>query len=526
MENILSNIKTEFAQELSRREYPWNGFAVERIIDKWYEQKKSLIDLLSRHPNWNPEKFMIQFDTDFSRKVDEDTAYLFINWLRYNTNIATINTFTPTLWYGSRNLFDEMYACMIRDTYLKEEKSEFIERINGLHETFRFRPGMKVTKVMRKICEHYGWTKITATEYNRDGDVVTYNAFEREYAKYCDAVSPLKVTRHTCISVNPLDYLLMSYGNSWRSCHYIDYFDEHPGEYSSGTISYMLDEHSIVFYTVDASYNGDHIELHEKTQRQIFGYNDFQIMQSRMYPQHNDCGAESIYEDFRTTMQKVIADCLEKPNLWVRRKHKLNTICGDGATCYPDWHYGDSLYSTSVLKEKAEVDLQAIILGAAPICIECGHRHDNPENISCCSGGGSRCEDCGCHIRYEEDEYYVDGCTYCRDCVSYCDCCDEYVRSEMTYVSGDDIYVCEDCLDEYYRYCSRCGEYHHVDNMTYVACDNRRVCDECLDEYYTQCEDCGEYIRNEDINIFTDELGITYNYCDKCFEEMEVASNE
>lgn len=523
MENTLSNIRTEFAQELTRRDYPWNGFAIERIIDEWYAAKKPLIDLLSKHPNWNPKKFMIQFDTDFNRKVDTDIANNFIYaFLWHSTNIQDICTENDS-WFA-RCLAHEIGECMTTSTYLREEKMEQIERINKLAEEFRFRPGMKVTKVMRKICEHYGWTNIMGNELNRDGEVVQYNAFEREYAKYCDAMSPLKVTRHTCISLNPLDYLLMSHGNSWRSCHYIDYFDDSPGEYSSGTISYMLDEHSIVFYTVDASYDGPNIELTEKTQRQIFGYNDYQIMQSRMYPQNNDNGAEKIYEDFRNTMQKVIADCLEKPNLWVRRKHKLNTYHGNGATCYPDWEYGD-LYSTSVLKEKANVDLQAIILGAQPICIECGDYHSVEDNINCCASDTTYCEDCGCRIRDEEDQFYIDGYVYCRDCVSYCDYCDEYTREEITYVSSEDMYVCESCLSNNFFYCDRCHSYHHNDNMTHVEYTDEYVCDECLDEYYTMCDECEKYFPNDHIHC-KDVDGEEFYYCDECFEEKEDENDE
>lgn len=516
MEKILANLKTEFCKELYRRNYEYTDHAIDTIIDSWYEAKKPLIDLLSKHPNWNPEKFMIQFDSDFSRKIEVRDAKEFLSFLECRTDILGIVTYRDG-GYFHRNLWDEMYCCMFHATYLGEADTTYLDHINTLSENFRFRPGMKVTKVMRKICEHFGWTEITGYEYNREGERVQFNAFEREYAKYCDAMCPLKVTRHTCISVNPLDYLLMSYGNSWRSCHYISNANDRPGEYSSGTISYMLDEHSIVFYTVDASYNGDSIELHEKTQRQIFGYNDFQIMQSRLYPQSNDSGAESIYEDFRNTMQKVIADCLEKPNLWVRRKHNLNTRHGDGATCYPDWNYGSDLYSTSVLKEKADVDLKAIVLGTAPICIECGYTHDVEDNINCCRGGRRYCTCCGERIRYEEDIRWVGDAPYCEDCVSWCNCCEEYVSEETTYIPSEDRYVCESCLSEYYIYCEHCDEYCHQDEMTFVESEDRWVCDHHLDMYYIKCAKCGEWI----LKLNANEADDGNYYCDECFEEMK-----
>lgn len=519
MENTaLINIIDEFCNELSERNYPYTRTAVETIINEWYKAKKPLIDLLSKHPKWNPEKFMIQFDSDFSRKPDTSTAYQFLNWLNCNTDIQDIVTRGGNNFL-IRTLDDEIDRCMMRTTYLQEDYIDTIEFINNLDESFRFRPGMKVTKVMRKICEHYGWTKIMATEYNRHGEQVEFNAFEREYAKYCDAMSPLKVTRHTCISLNPLDYLLMSNGNSWRSCHYIDDFDDHPGEYSSGTISYMLDTTSIVFYTVNASYNGDNIELTEKTQRQIFGYDDYQIMQSRMYPQNNDSGAETIYEDFRNIMQKIIADCLEKPNLWVRRKKHLNVVHGDGATCYPDWEY-NSLCSTSVLKEKKEdVDLVSIVMGAAPICIECGKTHDRADNINCCHSG-YQCEDCGCYIS-EDDVIWVGDYPYCRDCVSWCDCCQEYTRDEMTYIESEDRWVCEYCLSEYYDYCENCHTYYHRDETFYDENSGNCYCQDCFDELFGECDNCGQIVRRDDLNEIHKANGDVVFICDECYAEED-----
>lgn len=518
MENTaLINITDEFCNELKNRNYPYTRTAVETIIDEWYKAKKPLIDLLSKHPNWNSEKFMIQFDSDFSRKPDTSTARDFLNWLNRNTNIQDIVT-EGTSWSFRRTLFDDIGHCMVHTTYLQEEDTFCIKLINNLDESFRFRPGMKVTKVMRKICEHYGWTKIMGTEYNRHGEQVEFNAFEREYAKYCDAMSPLKVTRHTCISLNPLDYLLMSNGNSWRSCHYIDYFDDHPGEYSSGTISYMLDETSIVFYTVNASYDGDNIELTEKTQRQIFGYNDCQIMQSRMYPQNNDYNAENIYEDFRNIMQKVIADCLEKPNLWVRRKKHLNVVHGNGATCYPDWEYND-LCSTSVLKEKSGLDLVSIVLGATPICVECGKTHNKVGNINCCRDGYC-CEDCGRYIS-EDDVIWVGDYPYCRDCVSWCDCCQEWTRDEMYYIKSEDRSVCEYCLNEYYVYCAHCYTYHNMDETFYDEDRGEYFCPDCFEELYTECENCGQIVRRKDLNEVHKANGDVVFICDECYAEED-----
>ena len=525
---IRRNILKEMKDVLSERDYDYSTFALEKIIDTWIERKADLFDILSKHPNWDAERLMIKFDSDFSREIEICVARDFLYWLNNNTNLGNIRMQHPRALYdwGTWRLFDILECDFTRNTYLQDDECtvERIEAINSLSEDFRFRTGMKVTKVMRKICEHFGWDKIMGVETLWDGTRREYNAFERAYAKYCDAVCPIKVKRHTCISLNPIDFLLMSHGNSWRSCHYIDWQSDSPGEYSSGTISYMLDEHSFVFYTVDAEFVGEYIEKEPKIQRQMFGYYNNRLLQSRLYPQSNDCGSRDTYTDIRNIVQKVIADCCDKPNLWVKRSVK-NVWKGNGATCYADWSCFGELCSVSVFKDCAErTDLGYIIMGAEPICINCGNHHGCEDNIDCCSSG-EVCECCGRHIS-SDDVHWVGDYPYCDDCVTWCECCDEYEVSEnCTWIESESIYVCESCLENYFERCEHCGEWFRREDMRYVESSDRCVCDDCLDEYYTTCEDCGEYFLTDE----TYELD-GRNYCEVCYndklEEMEEDEEE
>lgn len=519
-EEIMNNLKDEFEDELTERGYEFTNEATNKIFAEWAEKKQMLLELLSKHPNWVPERMMIRFSSEFSRNIDSHQAGMFLRWLRDYTSIDNVRVSETNCFHDTVKLRFVLERIMCHNTYLPEN-DDFVERqlnlINELSPDFKFRPGMKVTKIMGKICRHYGWDKTMASGYDRDGNAITYNAYEREFAKYCDAMSPIKATRHTCISLNPLDYLLMSHGNSWRSCHYIGNTNDYMGEYSSGTISYMLDEHSIIFYTVDASYDGEEIELEPKVQRQVFGYNDHQLLQSRLYPQNNDIGADHIYTEVRSIMQKIIADCLEKPNLWVKRKVR-NATKSCLATCYPDWEYSD-LCSTSVLKEKREeVDLKAIVLGSSPICVTCGNKHSVNGSISCCKHI-VRCVDCGAELD-ADDAIWLDGDPYCSHCVEYCERCHSYHRSESYYIESEDRYVCEWCLEYYYKYCEECGNYHNESNMTWIEDENMLVCSSCLNEHYSRCNECGEYIRSSNLIAVevTNENGEieTFNLCYDC----------
>lgn len=507
-ETAIKHIKDIFMQELDDRNYNYKWEAIDTIFDEWLKRKSNLINLLSKHPNWDASHFMVHFDEDYSRKIDYDAAYNFVRWLRANTNIETISYVKDT---------DDLFAIGI---YLCIEMQRLCETqyipvdtdltdLNQFNEDWRFRPGMKCTKVMGQICRTYGWDKLP--DYNK------------EYAKYCDALSPIKVTRHTCISVNPVDYLLMSHGNSWRSCHYIGDELHDAGCYSSGTISYMLDEHSMIFYTVGAEFGDEDIEREPKIQRQVFGYNDYQLTQSRLYPSSNDYGSEDLYTEIRNAVQKVIADCIEKPNLWVKRK-VFNTLKGDYATCYADFHYQSDICSTSILKEKVAVAdiLSPIVLGAQPICISCGETHRFTNHINCC-GSGIKCSCCGENIYDEEDVVWIDGNPYCKDCVEYCDWCGEYhLSGNGEYIESASIWVCYDCLRNSgdFTKCEECGCWEKDYNCTHVDSIGRYVCDRCLERNYFKCDECGGYFKRDTLKEHIHpEYGYVYWYCEECHKE-------
>ncbi len=55
----------------------------------------------------------------------------------------------------------------------------------------------------------------------------------------------------------------------------------------------------------------------------------------------------------------------------------------------------------------------------------------------------------------------------------------------MTMVSehyADEMYVCKECLNKYYRRCGHCGEYWAVNDM--ITVDNISICGNCYEEDY------------------------------------------
>lgn len=153
-----------------------------------------------------------------------------------------------------RTAFDERTASLIKECY---------PDIKGISA------GQKTSRAVKKICTLIGITSNT------------YSDFEKRYAKYSDAINPLDVVRHTILSVNPVDYLLSSNGNSWSSCHTLD--KNNPNGFSgchcSGTMSYLLDGTTMVYYQVDKEYDGNDLEFEPKIIRQLFHYKDGILVQ-------------------------------------------------------------------------------------------------------------------------------------------------------------------------------------------------------------------------------------------------------
>ena len=500
MEKILTNM----VDLLEEYDYNYSTCALNKIIDTWHDRKRFLIEAFEEHPNYIGE-YMIAFDTNYEREIDQVIVRGFIDWIRYScitnpTHMMTLPQEVTSFEY-LYNIKYEVYC--ILDTYsnwyTRTISEEFAKKINSAMPNIHAHAGQKASRVMNKICNYLGYSK--HLEYNK------------EYAKFADALSPIKIKRHTILSLNPIDYLTMSFGNSWASCHTIDKTNKrgmpnsYEGQYSSGTMSYMLDKVSMVLYTVDASYEGKEYYTQPKIHRQMFHFGEEKLIQGRLYPQSHDAYSEELYTNYRNIVQEIISCIMDVPNLWTI-SHKAAAYTYSEGTHYRDYE----CYSPCTMSRlKGTENEEQIIIGADPICIECGYTHEVEENINCCSRQ-TYCEHCGCVV-HPDDVIWVDGYPYCRECVEYCDRCECYHRTDSTYIPSEDRNVCRYCLDNYYYYCDECNEYCYYDDVHYIDSTDRYVCDDCLEEYYTQCVECDEYFLNDHI----DECG----RCESCRNEEE-----
>lgn len=495
-------IMDKLVELLDEYDYEYSDFALEKIIDEWNEKKESLRNILRKHPRWNEEEDMIVFDLNLKREIDKTAVMNFMNWAMEVLGLGLGYIHDENSIWKSYNFPREQFVTQ-----------EMIDKVRVTYPDFKASVGQKTSRAMNRLfCE----LKLNESpEYNR------------EFAKYADALNPLTITRHTVISVNLIDYLTMSFGNSWASCHTIDKTNKrgmpnnYSGCYSSGTLSYALDTSSMVFYTVDSKYNGNEYYFEPKINRQMFHFGNDKLVQGRLYPQSCDSGAMDEYTQFRNIVQEIVAIGLGVPNLWTLKRGASE--CGRWIQSYGT-HYRDynqfNNCTISILKDsKNEFGIQ---VGAKPICIECGARHHVEDNINCCSKGYI-CEDCGRRID-EDDVYWVDGNPYCCNCASYCDECGEYyINDDGRWVESANRWVCDHCLDRYYRYCEYCEEYHHEDYVRYVDSVDEDVCDSCLEEHFVYCNRCEEYVLRDNAT-YNNADG--YYYCDDCYEEIQKDEEE
>ena len=490
---LLDNMK----DLLDEYDYNYSTDALDEIIDTWADNKANLIEAFRRHPNYIEGKFMIAFDCDFERATDITEIRRFSSWIYRATmnELCTAN-------------YDQVNFLYCLDEYTDQFiTSELANIINRVFPEAKAVAGQKMSRVINKICTLLGLSKLA--DYNR------------EFAKYADALNPLLIKRHTVLSVNPLDYLTMSFGNSWASCHTIDKRNKrdmpnnYSGCYSSGTISYMLDEPSMVFYTVDASYNGNEYWDQPKINRQMFHYAEDKLVQGRLYPQDND-GNNSAYTPYRNIVQKIISEIFDFPNLW-KVSRDFNCYIYSKGTHYKDYCQYENC---NMSRPNGNENENYMTIGHMPICIECGNEHDTEDNINCCYSQNV-CSSCGRRISNDE-AYFINDEAYCNGCVSYCDICDNYYpNGDGTYIASEDRYVCDSCLDQYYTQCERCGEYVDNECVTHVESEYD-VCSDCLEEYYSICAHCGEWHRT--FRMF-EHNGVLY--CRDCYSELfECAEQE
>jgi len=154
-------------------------------------------------------------------------------------------------------------------------------------------------------------------------------------------------------------------------------------------------------------------------------------------------------------------------------------------------------------------------------CRKCG-----TNNVACCDDycfncrtrlNATQCAICGNYSNcYYMDEGYV--CDSCRDELYYsCYSCDTSCKREdssVTTVNGKTI--CHNCIEQYYRKCDECGEFHHINNGNTITSDEdtQIVCNQCRNTRFSNCGRCNRTmsINKLNLSVTTADLGVMVCY--------------
>lgn len=485
-------IKRQVYDVLKKYDKNYSDSSVDENLQSWQSNKGWLVELLRRHPNWNEEALAVVFEVTHNREIDKAT----VNLHKYELSKLIEELNVPD---DERSKFIRALDS-IAFTYAKTlpgiETASLVKKYCGISCSV----GQKNSRIINAICKRYGLDK--HPEYNA------------RFAKLADALNPIQVKRTALLSVHPGDYLEMSNcRNSWHSCHCLD-----NGEYHAGTLSYMNDASSMVFYTVDDDVTGSFHTAPKRT-RQIFCFQNGILLQSRLYPQTDD---EETRDQYRTLVQKTIANCLHVPNLWRLKREQeevdQRVTTHEDALHYRDYEYKCYKANISLLKSANIGKEDTILVGDTAYCIDCAEPISENNTLyceSCSEDGVVHCYECGRRVD-EGDAHSINGDFYCDNCCSYCEHCHEYTTSEITEVYDRRGYshdVCQDCRKEHYSYCEGCNSY--FDNDRGRQLEDGFCCNECLETDYGLCENCGEYVRNDD----TEEIDDHY-YCSNCADDI------
>ena len=257
-------------------------------------------------------------DEDCSRNYDGMTISDFINSLEGDAIITPDNIQSD----NSPSIMETMYSEF--DIYggskkKQELRGKIINALDLIRCNIEERIGSYVTAHLNNM---FGLTTKKFVEGQKTSKVVNRilnmwinpNLCSDLFIPFSDLINENEVECYFVVSLNFLDYLRVSDGVSWASCHTTDYKNlrdmpgNYSGAYAQGTLSYANDQVSYVSYIVEkrkADFN--HPDRTPKLYRCMFHVTDDleHIIEGRIYPQSND-GDVDLYDEFYKYFMQIM----------------------------------------------------------------------------------------------------------------------------------------------------------------------------------------------------------------------------
>ncbi len=332
-------------------------YAIMVTLDTFVDNNMPLLKLMVNHPDYNGNLQIVSY-REFNRDIDRDEVYR--NVTSFCSRMGAKDKLYKTVDAEGNSLQDyilkqlESLPKKIKLSEIDSIETKNVELASQFDKYGFYKPSKKRYENLASAINLFSnWNDSTVSDslayalnsvdafkiaagmktsraFNR---IFTFYGLEKDkkylecFAEYADLINPIIRKLPYVISLNPLDFLTMSFGNNWASCHTIDKNNTrnrsngYSGGYCGGTLSYMLDGVSLVTYVTKADKEccETHPERLDKIYRNMMHYTDGWLIQGRVYPQAND-GATDLYKHLRTLFQEAWSKCLEQEDSWVAKR--------------------------------------------------------------------------------------------------------------------------------------------------------------------------------------------------------------
>ena len=514
-------IKEQIKRVLDYYNENYNDIGLDTILNAWEKNKGGLIDVMSKHPNYDKENFWIPIKAKVGGSIDYDKLNAKYEELKEYLNDDETEIFRELMFTGYHG--DKNYKAK---QYISQKAIEKICKGGDTWDDIKLREGEKTISIIIKFIKHYELIDKFGIYIDKEGKE------KKVYYKWEADVSDLFACKEKEIilylSANPLDYFTMSSGVSWGSCYI-------PGDgaYRAGLLSYMCDPSTLIAYTTNGNKVCD--VAYRKINRQTwFVGEDGSAIQNRLYPQEESSSMFRYYDwgDAISAELEKLYDIHYQFKEYKSERNKNSIISNQVGYVDTFYNLPSIGYYANNNNEKIKVAQRQYFIDSNDV-LETKEKQAEFGDFGTLTKIKRECYECGSH---NQEMHLIDGEWYCEDCCFYCEYHREWEVGENCYIEDCDYYVCKDAIGDGYMYCDYCQNYHKDNSAVYVN-GNAYCCPKCAYEAGYRDID-GEWYRKEDVCICDNCVNDFYYYdgimtqdgfcycCEECAEEAGYIKNE
>ena len=381
-----SSIAEQAMMVLSAELPSWRGSkqnGLDPNLIAWSRAKQGMYEILSCHPDWNPATLSIESTLvkrrPFNRANINERLKFFL--MALNAPFVTKETKedfrsqlfrlkflnTPNISPGTLELYDKRVEAATLHPWLMEQKPVV---------------GQKTTRYIRSVMVKAG--------HNPDEP-----ATNKHFLALCDSFADDSEGYKFVLSINPSDYLTMSCGNSWESCHRL-----RNGCWRRGTLSYMNDEVTMISYVLPQDWENRANVMHKENRTTIMSQalkyyrraimwdiDSRHVLQSRLYPSGEN---NTFTEDYSNLVLRLIEEAYRASGVDFAGFNSLGRVESSSYFGRGDnGHYADyGSYSNTWQENGKRAPITKKRIGGINYCLSCGRKFDTNDSTSrvmCCA---------------------------------------------------------------------------------------------------------------------------------------------